>query len=60
MSFLSYLENAASVSLTDCRQFKEAGHAGYPSPGDASIHTIYGFSVSSPCANVVPQIGDAD
>lgn len=38
--FPSCLENAAAVPLTDSRQFKEAGHAIYPSPGSDSIHTV--------------------
>jgi len=42
ISFLSYFENAATVTRTDYWQFKEAGHAIYPSTGNASIHTIHG------------------
>lgn len=55
ISFLSHLENAASVPLIDQRQFKEAGHAVYPSPGNASVHTIYGSCVSLSCANIAPK-----
>lgn len=40
ISFLSYLENAATAPLADYRQFKDACHAIFLSQGNASSHTI--------------------